>query len=293
MALKDEHILIVGGQSMLGAALASNLDGEVGDLTVTTRRARQAGVAGDVHLDLASHPDSWETVVQRRPDVAFLFSAVTSQETCRADPEQAYLINVERQVDLARRLVAGGCRIVFPSTNLVFDGTVANAPADLPYSPVSNYGRFKAEAEERLLDLDGEVVVLRLPKVFSSKAPLLSGWSESMRRGESIVGFTDLLAAPISARLAVQVFKYLAMSAGRGVYQLSARDELPYAALAAEVARLTGASEDLVQAVPSREAGTELEHLPQHVTLDSSRLANEFDVSQPSAFETLREIFGS
>lgn len=290
MTIRDMNFLIVGPKSMLGASLVSELCGRAGSLVTTTRKESDVSGPHSLYLDLASPPSTWPEFGESRPDVAFLLAAVTSQHDCQKNPELARLVNVTHTVEMARRLVDLGARIVFPSSNLVYDGNISLAAPDLPYSPRALYGRLKAEAEGALLSLQGEVAVLRLPKVLAGDNPLVAGWRRSLQAGEPIDAFSDLLLAPVSVGLATTVCVALGETRGRGIYQVSSYDEVSYAELARMVAERVGAPEGLVHEITSVQAGATLEHLPDHVTLDGSRVQSEFGIKMPSVLETMKEI---
>ena len=80
--------LIIGGDSMLGLALADCLD----DVTVTSRR-NGAPYFYDL---LASAP----ATLPNRPDVVYLIAAMTKFRDCEMNPD-AYSINVDAQVAIA------------------------------------------------------------------------------------------------------------------------------------------------------------------------------------------------
>lgn len=142
---------IVGGESTIGGALARRLAGRA---LTTTRRA-----GGSLRLDQASPASSWPALAA--VDVAFLCAAVGHLDACEAEPLATRRVNVDATVELARRRQAGGAFVVFLSSNQVFDGRQPERRHDAPPCPINEYGRQKAETEQRL---EG-CAVLRLTKV--------------------------------------------------------------------------------------------------------------------------------
>ena len=120
----DGAVLVVGADGAIGAAVAARL--EVGGHTVI--RTSRRGTPGTVPLDLATDPATWR--LPKGVSTAVLCAAVTSTEACRLRPDEARRVNVDAPVALGRQLSSAGGRIVFLSTNMVFDGSLAVVPPD-------------------------------------------------------------------------------------------------------------------------------------------------------------------
>ncbi len=269
--------LVIGAGGTLGSALLRTLRAQGDDALGVFRRAD----ADCPRLDLSKDPERWP--IPEGLACAYLCAAVTSTDACRRHPAATRLVNVEQTLRLAERLLTAGCFVVFPSTNLVFDGATPRCPADAPPSPRLEYGRQKAEAEARLLALGGGVAVLRLSKVLAPGMPLLSKWAQDLSHGHPVAPFLDMVMSPLPLALAVEAMLGVAQAPAGGLWQLSASEDMSYARAAQIVARRVGAPQALVRPVRWRDAQPDLEHVPAHTTLDSSRFARELGLVAPSA----------
>jgi dTDP-4-dehydrorhamnose reductase len=281
---RDGAVLVVGGDSTIGAAVAARLEAAGRAVIRTTRR----DTSGAVPLDLAAHPASW-----RLPDgvaAAVFCAAITSTDTCRSEPDEARRVNVEAPVELGRRLAAAGARVVLLSTNMVFDGTVPCTPASAPRRPQTAYGRMKAEAEERLLALGDAATVVRLTKVVGRTLPVIEGWRAALGRGESVRPFSDLPLAPVTLDLAAAVIAAAASAPLGPVLQVSARADLAYADVAVRLAARWGCAPELVRPVTVAESGVRLEHVPVHTTLDASIVRDRLGREPPDPWAAIDEV---
>ena len=110
---------IIGGDGAIGSALEKSLRARGVAARSSTRRElvdRMTQFSLDLRGDLTDSaiPEC---------DVIVLAAAMAKLADCRADPETARRVNVDAQVDLARRAARSGAFVVFLSTNQVFDGT--------------------------------------------------------------------------------------------------------------------------------------------------------------------------
>jgi dTDP-4-dehydrorhamnose reductase len=211
---------------------------------------------------------------------------MTSQAACRADPDASHLINVTNTVEIARRLVSAGARVVFPSTNHVFDGTVPFAPADRARCPDTVYGEQKAAAEEQLLALGDAVCVIRFGKILPHNHPMFSAWIADLAAGRPVTPFADVVFSPIDQAVAIDVLCRLGEGRHSGLWQLTANDDISYADAARRLAHGLGAAETLVQPVTAAEVWRG-EPFPAHTTLDSARIAAELNVPIPTPYDEL------
>lgn len=268
-------VLVIGGGGTLGSALCAHLVRR-GDRVVATTRG---GGAGTARLDLSRDADTWP--MPAGPRVACLLAAVTSTDECRRHPDATRAVNVTATVRLARRLVEAGLRVVFPSTNMVFDGSAPRpGPGAVP-CPQTAYGRQKAEAEAGILALGPAACVLRFSKILTPMAPLVTAWRRALLAGETITPFSDLPLAPVSLARAVDTLTALIDRPATGILHVSATHDVSWADVARRLADGLGVDPGLVRPTRAADLGARLEALPRHATLDAT--ATEAALGMPPA----------
>lgn len=272
--------IIIGGDSNLGTALRERLTAGGHSVLYTSRRTSAA-----CHLDLSEDPSGWG--VPGEFDAAYLFAAVCSMDAVEEQPESTRLINVEHTVRVAAKLVKAGCRVIFPSTSQVFDGTVPMPDGDTPTSPTSEYGRQKAEAERQLLAMGDSVAVIRYTKILQPGYPLFAKWRSSLRAGDEITPFSDLYFAPVSMDHAMEATMAVAESGKGGVWHVSAGEDLSYADAARIIAGHLKVDPELVRPVTIAESGAVIPAAPSHAALDAGRLKAELGLAPQSVTETI------
>lgn len=271
--------LVVGGDSLLGSALVDSLAGS----DATSRRQG----AGSRYLDLAAAAESWE--IPHEVSVAFLCAAVTGERACSADPAASRSVNVEATCHLAERLLGRGAFVVFPSTSLVFDGSMVRSRIEDAVRPRTEYGRQKAEAEAALRALGDSVAVVRLTKILSPTPALLQGWVDRLVRNEQIDPFDDMVMAPVSLRHAVHALRLVADRRLAGLSQVSASRDVSYADVGRHLAKRLGVALDLVQPSRARDAGLPEAMRPRHTCLDTS-LLERAGLETPDPVDSIDEV---
>lgn len=264
--------LVIGSDGAIGRALAAALAARGRTVIGTTRRPNRVAPSAPL-LDLSRLPTDWECPTE--VEVAYLCAGVAGIDDCRRDPDAAARINTEAPIALARFLAARGAFVVLLSTDRVFSGADPRPRADAPHSPVTEYGRQKAAAENGVLALGSRGSVVRLTKVAESLGPLLGRWNTDLRADRPIFPFSNMMAAPVPLSLAVEAVVRVAERRLSGITQVSANGEISYAEIADLVARRVGTDPTLVHPVPAPSP------VPTHASLDASRLRDELGLVPP------------
>ena len=275
----SSSLLIVGGDSMIGGALAREAKHLNAPFQVTSRR-RDARW----QVDLSEHPESWQL-----PDTfsaAILCAATTSLAKCEATPQETHKINTEATITLADRLAAQGKSIIFLSTTRVFPPWIDNPCESTAPEPVTEYGRQKLAVEEYLLRNHPTAKIIRLSKVISPSLPLLEFWSRSLDRREPVRAFQDFFLSPIALSSSAKAILQISLGPTPGIFHLSASDAMSYFEVAQFIARRQDCETSLVQPASSPQSNT-----PGSTTLACPRTIQTTPFRPITAMENLHAAF--
>lgn len=268
--------LIIGADSLIGAALAGRLSAAGHEVLRTSRR----GSPGTIPFNMAHAVQN-----QRLPavDIAYLLAGITSQAACEANPDLSRTVNVSHTIALAEGLVAAGSRVAIVSTNLVLDDSRPLAPVEAPRHPQGLYAAQKAEVEIALLELGDQAAILRITKLAETLAPLLSRWRSSLLVGETIEAFSDLVCAPLPLETVTSALQRIGERRLSGILQLGATPDISYVDIAMLLADGIGAPPERIQPIDSRSRGIVLASRPHHTTLETGRTEAVLDLSAPDS----------
>ena len=121
--------LLVGGDSEIGAWTFRHLLTAGKSVAATTRRTGRAAPTRPF-LNLAADLSAWEP--PSGVTAACILAAHARLAACAADPAGTAHVNVDQTLALADKLIERGIHVLFLSTNQVFDGSIAQVPADHP-----------------------------------------------------------------------------------------------------------------------------------------------------------------
>ena len=110
-----------------------------------------------------------ELVESSRPDWIILAAAYTDVDGCETRRDLAFDVNCRGAANVARAAKQRGSRLLFLSTDYVFDGTKTTPYGiDDPRAPRSIYGQSKADAEVQLGRILSECCIVRTSWLFGT-----------------------------------------------------------------------------------------------------------------------------
>jgi len=150
------RILVTGSRGQLGRDLVERLSGSY-DLT---------GVDID-ELDITDRKAALSLVDSLQPDVLIHAAAFTDVDGCESDRDQAFAVNAYGTRNLALACKEIGARMVYYSTDYVFDGTSDRSytEEDKP-DPKTVYGQSKLAGEESIAEILDDYVIMRIAWVY-------------------------------------------------------------------------------------------------------------------------------
>jgi dTDP-4-dehydrorhamnose reductase len=192
------RLFVTGGTGLIGGAVvAAAAADRAGFASVHATRHRSpvpadlAAAATWHRLDATNPAGTHFVIAGVQPDVV-LHAAVDA----RPEALQAGTVDAAEHVAGAAR--EAGAAHIHLSSDMVFDGESGPYDEDAAPSPVTDYGRAKAEAERRVRAAHPEAILVRLPLTYRLDPPDrgLAAWLAAARAGRAHPLFVDEIRCP-------------------------------------------------------------------------------------------------
>jgi len=149
------RVTVFGATGLLGHALMREWSGHA----VTGLGSQEADIRDAKRLQ--------QIVRETNPEWIVLSAAYTDVDGCESNRDLAFGVNRDGAVNVAKAARGVGARLLFLSSDYVFDGEKTTPyEAEDERNPQSVYGRTKAEAEIRLLELMPACCIVRTSWLF-------------------------------------------------------------------------------------------------------------------------------
>jgi dTDP-4-dehydrorhamnose reductase len=155
------NVLITGASGLLGRACRKAFS----DIQLTTCAWSRA-TSDDLQLDLTNKTDVIAAIEKIKPDLILHTAAERKPDQCENQQEQTQALNVEATRTLAEAAARIGTKLIYISTDYVFDGSNPPYAVDAECNPLNFYGKTKRAGEVAVLDASENHVVLRVPILY-------------------------------------------------------------------------------------------------------------------------------
>lgn len=149
------RVIIFGATGLLGKALIREWDQD------------QVIGLGSKDVDIRDAAQIRNAIERSRPEWIVNAAAYTDVDGCETNRELAFAVNHRGAVNVAEAAKASGSRLLFLSTDYVFDG-LSTTPYETDHqrAPRSVYGKSKAMAEEEIGKVFPEACIVRTSWLF-------------------------------------------------------------------------------------------------------------------------------
>ncbi len=224
------RVTLFGASGLLGQDLVRELTSE----NLTALSSKDA--------DLRDRAKVHDAILDSCPDWIILSAAYTDVDGCESNRDRAFAVNCEGAINVAQAARDAGSRLLFLSSDYVFDGTKQS-----PYettdtrNPTSVYGESKARAEVRLLEILPEVCIARTSWLFGHGGkcfPATILKLASTRPEISVVN--DQRGSPTFTRDLASALVQLCRADARGIVHVTNSGNCTWYDFATEIVRNSG-----------------------------------------------------
>ena len=128
--------------------------------------------AGGKRINLLEREDVEEAYYRFQPDIVVHSAAERRPDKMENYPEQSWELNVGVPERIARLCSISSARLIFISTDYVFDGTSPPYSENSEINPLNFYGKSKAEAEKVIQEICPESYILRVPILYGPSSDM-------------------------------------------------------------------------------------------------------------------------
>ena len=226
-----QRILVTGVSGFLGRYVTLALKDRYAVLGTYLSQAVVLDKCELSRLDLTEAEAVHATFREFRPDVVVHTAALADVDACERYPDAARRVNVQGTEAIAQAAAAVGARLIYISTDQIYDGVKRYYDeADVP-QPLMAYGWTKLEGERRAAALCRDTVILRLALMYgwgaSTRLNFVDWLIQRLRAGQEVPLFVDQYRTPLYVVQASEVIgRLIDMPEVRGTVNLGGGERL-------------------------------------------------------------------
>ena len=277
-------ILITGGTGLLGKALIeTNKDPHlIWAVYLGKYKVADSKCARYFNADICEKDSLAKVFDEAKADIVIHTAGIANVDYCEKNYDRARYSNVDGTANVIELCKKYGSKIIFVSTNAVFDGR--NPPyseEDVP-SPVNQYGRMKLECEKMVMKSALRYAIVRPILMYgwnneNERTNLVTWLLRKLRAGESVNMVNDVYENPVFDLSCAEIIWKLIKLNKVGIYHISGRDTVNRYEFALSIADVFGLDKILIKPVVNS-FFRDIAPRPPNTSYDTKKIERELGV---------------
>jgi len=239
------RVLVIGGSGFLGRKLVQVFSKEH-EVVGTYMKNKEEGLK---KLDLSRRNEIHRVLSRFRPNLVMLASALTDVDYCELHQQEAYKVNIEGPENLLAEYKG---KIIYISTDFVFDGQKGDYKETDKPNPINYYGYTKLEAEKIVSDSFNPYIIARVAYLYGldKENKKFVNWAiAQMQNNRQVQAFNDKLVTPTFTNDIGYALSALVQANQQGLFHIAGTQSLSLYEMAQKIAQEFNFSKELVKPI--------------------------------------------
>ena len=276
------RILVTGGLGYIGGFICGYLSRDYHVITTDCRKPDSHHRTINFELlDITDKKQTREQLIRLKPDIVIHLAGVKDLNFCQKNMNIVYDINVKGTANLVEALKNIKTRMIFLSTDYVFDGEKGMYKEDDQVNPQTYYGVTKVEGERFIMENAGDYAIIRTGGVYGSydsiMSPLFLWLIGALKSGKTIEAYMDVYNTPTSLEILGKAMVKIISGQKTGLFHVAGKDRVNRFDFFKNIAVDSGFGPDLIKPVNNK--GSDQAFLrPKDISLDTSKSHRLFNI---------------
>jgi dTDP-4-dehydrorhamnose reductase len=288
-------VLITGGTGLLGQALIETSDSDTDICATYTGSYSIPGRKGLAYLniDVRDKKAMDDLFHSFGPDVVIHTASIGSPDYAEKNRDITWEINVTGTKNIAVLCKEAGIRMVYSSSNGIYDGQKAPYAEDDEALPVNYYGQTKLKGEKVVRESGALAAIVRPILMYGWNSPferqnVVTMALAKLAKGEKVFVYSDVYSKPLFSRSCSEVIWKIIKTGKYEDFNVGGAERLSVYELVVKAAEVFGLDKGMVVPV-SQGFFNELVPRPKDTSYDTSKMENVLGI-KPMNLETGLDI---
>lgn len=278
---------ITGGSGLLGERLATitNNDYEL----VLSHNSNPT--SNTVKCDITDKNEVEKTITENKPDVIIHCAAMTDVDLCEDKIDLAYKINSEGTQNITKASEKIGAKIIYVSTDFVFDGKKGYYSEEEEVNPLGIYAKSKYDGEVQVKKYSSNWAIARVSVLYGwHKKQNFTTWVINQLRNNNPINIvTDQINSPTYADNAAEAIFEIAKQDKNGIFHTAGNDRINRFDFTKKIAEAFNLNKDLINPTTSKQFVQKAPR-PQDSSLNVNKVEKELGMTMETCDESLNRM---
>lgn len=289
-----EKLMVIGGSGLLGGHIAkiAQIEYEV----VATYKGHSVEIPGcrTISMDIRNYNETENQIIKEKPDLIVLSAAQRNVDCCEKNQEEVWKINVEGAKNVAIASKKVQAKLVYLSTDLVFDGEKEQYLEEDEPNPINHYGKTKLEGEHEVAKACDDWAVARVSVLydwnpFDHTFNFVTWVYKSLKEGKSISLFTDQFRNATYIKNACDALLGIHKKDEQGIFHVAGKTCMNRHEIGLKMAEIFGFDEKLITTSTSEDSNWVAKR-PGRCCLSTQKMESKLGIKSMSIEEGLHAM---
>lgn len=249
-----DKCLITGGSGFIGGHIANTIKHEfIPILTYNTSPTRVPPDYHSVHLDITDEKEVNSVIKYIKPRIIIHTAAIKSLDYCEMHQEEAWRVNVAGTENLAIACKKYNIKLIYVSSDYVFEGTRGMYRETDRTNPTTFYGRTKLAGEQVISKSLSNYAICRTSGVYGYGSKFASWVIDKLKKENTINIFSDLFNSPTYVTNLGEMILSIIKENLTGIYHTAGSERISRYLFVIKIINIFNLDKDLIKPIASEE----------------------------------------
>jgi dTDP-4-dehydrorhamnose reductase len=285
-----QRILITGASGLLGSKIIKVAKNSYE--VIPSHNAKSLHL-NSLKLDVTEAVEVLNLLDKLKPDAVVHTASETNVDKCELEKEKAWKINADGTRNIAEACQKVNAKLVYISTDYVFDGEKGLYDEEDKPNPVNYYGLTKLEGEKQVIGHCENYAILRTSVLYGWhpwKQNFATWVINQLKQDKGINVVDDHYNTPTLADNLAEIAIEVAEKDPRGLYHASGRERISRYEFAKQIAKTYNLNADLIKPAKMRQLTGWIARRPRDSSLNTSKIQKQLKTKPLNITEGLDKM---
>jgi dTDP-4-dehydrorhamnose reductase len=285
--------LLIIGTGLLGSRIVEMASEEFEIVNTYNKNPADLQSTVPYQLDITNQKMTFKLINKLNPDYIIHTAAHTGVDYCEVHRSEAYSVNVTGTRNVSEASDKVGAKLVYVSTDYVFDGAKGRYREGDMTNPINYYGKTKLEGEQVVKTICEDWIIARTSVLYgwNPAKPNFATWAiDELIAGNRIRIVNDQFNSPTLADNLADMLIELIKRDEHGVFHTSGSERISRYGFVIKIAEIFDLDSGLIEPITSDQLNW-IAKRPTDSSLDVTKISNiEKALTIEGSLEKMREL---
>jgi dTDP-4-dehydrorhamnose reductase len=249
--------------------------------------------SNSLKLDITEREQVFSLFKKVKPDIVIHAASETNVDKCETEKEHAWKVNVDGTRNIAHACNKAEAKLIYISTDYVFDGEKGNYQEHDKPNPINYYGFTKLEGEKQVINTCKNYVILRTSVLYGWhpwKQNFATWIINQLKQNKEITVVENHYNSPTLADNLAKITIEVVQKDLQGLYHASGSERISRYQFAKQIAKTFNLDSNLIKPIKMDQLTAWIAKRPKDSSLNTEKIQKQLKTKPLNITEGLKRM---